>query len=89
MLLSNEFGIVGSTLATAFSPLTSISGNVDDTRILDYNVLSGTSMSCLHVSVAAYVKSFHPDWSPAIIFDDYRLASFGAIPSGATYNNYF
>nr|GMD42488.1 subtilisin-like protease SBT4.15 [Ipomoea batatas] len=74
MLSSNEFGIVGSRLNTAFSPLTSINENVDDTRTSYYNVLSGTSMSCLHDSAAAaaYVKSFHPDWSPAIIFDDYR-----------------
>nr|GMD47489.1 subtilisin-like protease SBT4.15 [Ipomoea batatas] len=74
MLSSNEFGIFGSRLNTAFSPLTSINENVDDTRTSYYNVLSGTSMSCLHDSAAAaaYVKSFHPNWSPAIIFDDYR-----------------
>nr|GMD40834.1 subtilisin-like protease SBT4.15 [Ipomoea batatas] len=73
MLSSNEFGIFGSRLNTAFSPLTSINENVDDTRTSYYNVLSGTSMSCLHDSAAAaaYVKSFHPNWSPAIIFDDY------------------
>ncbi|MCH99496.1 xylem serine proteinase 1-like, partial [Trifolium medium] len=30
--------------------------------------MSGTSMSCPHVSgIAAYVKSFHPNWTPAAI----------------------
>ncbi|XP_019186404.1 PREDICTED: subtilisin-like protease SBT4.15 [Ipomoea nil] len=42
--------------------------NIDDTRTSVYNVLSGTSMASPHVSAAAaYVKSFHSDWSPAAI----------------------
>jgi hypothetical protein len=57
----------GVNILAAYSPLAE-SEDMDDKRKFKYNLLSGTSMACPHAAgVVAYVKSFHPDWSPAAI----------------------
>ncbi|XP_065869776.1 cucumisin-like [Euphorbia lathyris] len=58
----------GVDILAAWSQATSVTGSKMDKRVLPYSIISGTSMSCPHASAAAaYVKSFHPTWSPAAI----------------------
>ncbi|KAH6793622.1 hypothetical protein C2S52_004099 [Perilla frutescens var. hirtella] len=55
----------GVNVLAAWSPLATAN---TAGRSTDYNIISGTSMACPHVSaLAAIVKSFHPSWSPAAI----------------------
>ncbi|KAL8539127.1 hypothetical protein ACS0TY_000930 [Phlomoides rotata] len=58
----------GVAILAAWSEATTVTGLPQDTRVVPYNILSGTSMACPHATAAAaYVKSFHPTWSPAAI----------------------
>ncbi|CAI0447385.1 unnamed protein product [Linum tenue] len=67
-ILKPDLTAPGLNILAAWSEGTTLSGQTGDKRIVPYNIISGTSMSCPHVSgAAAYVKSFHPTWSPAAI----------------------
>lgn len=58
----------GVDILAGYSKLATLTGDPADNRRNVFNILSGTSMACPHAaSAAAYVKSFHPDWSPAAI----------------------
>lgn len=68
-ILKPDLMAPGVLILAAFSPqitATTIGRNIDLSS--DYNLLSGTSMACPHVSgTAALLKSAHPDWSPSAI----------------------
>ncbi|XP_022922127.1 cucumisin-like [Cucurbita moschata] len=67
-ILKPDLSGPGVEILAAWSPIGPPSGAEEDTRQLLFNIISGTSMSCPHATaVAAYVKTFHPSWSPAAL----------------------
>lgn len=56
----------GVNILAAWSPLST--DNTVKHEPVDYNIISGTSMSCPHITaVAANIKSLQPSWGPAAI----------------------
>ncbi|XP_019103094.2 cucumisin [Beta vulgaris subsp. vulgaris] len=67
-ILKPDLVAPGVNILAAWSPVAPITGSALDRRSVSYNMIYGTSMACPHVSaIAAYVKSFHLDWSEAAI----------------------
>lgn len=58
----------GVNILAAWSEAIGPTGLENDTRKTLFNIMSGTSMSCPHISgVAALLKAAHPNWSPSAI----------------------
>nr|XP_043615722.1 cucumisin-like [Erigeron canadensis] len=67
-ILKPDITAPGVRILAAWSPVSPISQLETDRRELPFNMISGTSMSCPHVSgIAAYIKTMNPTWSPAAI----------------------
>ncbi|KAL4590761.1 hypothetical protein LXL04_003704 [Taraxacum kok-saghyz] len=68
-ILKPDIAAPGLGILAAYSRVVSMTGDRNyDNRFVDYKIASGTSMASPHVAAAAaYVKSFHPTWSPAEI----------------------
>ncbi|KAJ7530505.1 hypothetical protein O6H91_14G006400 [Diphasiastrum complanatum] len=58
----------GVNILAAWTGAIGPTGLARDPRRVDFNIISGTSMACPHVSgLAALLKGAHPDWSPSAI----------------------
>ncbi|PSS33130.1 Subtilisin-like protease [Actinidia chinensis var. chinensis] len=67
-IMKPDFVAPGVNILAAWTGDMGPSSLPTDHRRVKFNILSGTSMSCPHVSgVAAVLKARHPEWSPAAI----------------------
>ncbi|KAK4277901.1 hypothetical protein QN277_015822 [Acacia crassicarpa] len=67
-ILKPDIAAPGVDIIAAWPSITPISPVKGDKRLSKFNIIFGTSMACPHATAAAaYVKSFHPTWSPAAI----------------------
>ncbi|XP_040987821.1 cucumisin-like [Juglans microcarpa x Juglans regia] len=80
-ILKPDLTAPGVDILAAWSPVAPPSIAFEDTRSVNYNIISGTSMSCPHVSgAAAYIKAAHPNWSPAAIKSALMTTAYNVDP---------
>uniref|UniRef100_A0A7N0TVY2 Subtilisin-like protease n=1 Tax=Kalanchoe fedtschenkoi TaxID=63787 RepID=A0A7N0TVY2_KALFE len=67
-ILKPDITAPGVRIIAAYTGLVAPSPVPQDTRRVKFSILSGTSMSCPHISgIVGLLKSLHPQWSPAAI----------------------
>ncbi|KAL2528367.1 Subtilisin-like protease SBT1.7 [Forsythia ovata] len=73
----------GVNILAGWSGAIGPTGLAEDNRRVGFNIISGTSMSCPHVSgLAALLKAAHPDWSPAAIRSALMTTAYTAYKDG-------
>jgi len=67
-ILKPDLVAPGVNILAAWTGHAGPTGLISDKRRVDFNIISGTSMSCPHVTgIAALIRAAHPDWTPAAI----------------------
>ncbi|KAK9222751.1 hypothetical protein WN944_011188 [Citrus x changshan-huyou] len=67
-ILKPDITAPGENIIAAYTEAESPTNLNYDKRRIPFNSVSGTSMSCPHISgIAGLLKTLHPDWSPAAI----------------------
>ncbi|KAH7851648.1 hypothetical protein Vadar_014720 [Vaccinium darrowii] len=73
----------GVNILAAWTGDASPTGLPDDNRRVEYNIISGTSMACPHVSgLAALLMGAHPEWSPAAIRSALMTTAYSVYKNG-------
>ncbi|KAL5988155.1 hypothetical protein ACLOJK_035918 [Asimina triloba] len=84
-ILKPDLVAPGVDILAGWSGAVGPTGLSADKRKVDFNIISGTSMSCPHVSgLAALIKGAHPAWSPAAIRSALMTTAYGAYKDGET-----
>jgi len=75
----------GVNILAAWTGRAGPTGLAADTRRVGFNIISGTSMSCPHVSgLAALLRSAHPEWSPAAVRSALMTTAYATYSGGGS-----
>ncbi|CAN6287554.1 unnamed protein product [Urochloa humidicola] len=73
----------GVNILAAWTGKAGPTGLAADNRRVGFNIISGTSMSCPHVSgLAALLRSARPEWSPAAVRSALMTTAYASYASG-------
>ncbi|KAJ7966548.1 Subtilisin-like protease [Quillaja saponaria] len=82
-LLKPDIVAPGVNILAGWTGAVGPTGLLTDTRHVPFNIISGTSMSCPHVSgLAALLKAAHSGWSPATIKSALMTTAYRTYKSG-------